>query len=328
MDENKTMIRSIVYCLPLILFLLSVAVIDAQQPKKMARIGYLTLSAANSEWDEVFKQALRDIGWIEGQNVRFDYHWLAGKTERVPAVAEELIRAKVDVIFSTSTPITDAVKKTTNTIPIVMPAVAEPFETGFAASLARPGGNITGLSSMSRELEGKRLELLQEILPRLARVTYVTSTRSPYIAQDVAKRMSIQVQRLRIERSEGLDETFAAILRDRADALSISPLLISNLGMGGRIAEFAAKHRVPTISDSIEFVDAGGLLSYGSDRLALWRRSAWYVDRILKGAKPADLPIEQPTKFELVINLKTAKQIGVTILPNVLTRADRVIKQF
>jgi putative tryptophan/tyrosine transport system substrate-binding protein len=301
---------------------------QSQNAKKLPRIGYLSLSAGTSDRDEVFKQALRDLGWTEGQNVLLEYRWMAGKTERLPAAVEELIRAKVDVIFSTSAPATDAVKKATTTIPIVMPAVADPFETGFAASLARPGGNVTGISSMSRELEGKRLELLQEILPRLARVTYLTSSRTSYVkeSQESVEQLGLKVQRVRIARVEEIEGAFSAIIRDRPDALSIAPILVSSLGQGRRIAEFALKNRLPTISDAKEFVDAGGLLSYGSDRLALWRRSAWYVDKILKGAKPADLPVEQPTKFELVINLKTAKQIGLTIPPNVLARADRVIK--
>ena len=298
------------------------------QSKKIARLGYLTLTAGSSDRDEAFKQALQNLGWIDGQNIRFEYRWLAGSTERLPAAIDELLRAKVDVIFSTSTVVTNALRKATKTIPIVMPAVAEPLETGFAASLARPGGNITGLSSMSQELEGKRLELLHQAVPRLTRVAYLSLGRSRFIkdAQAVAQKLGLKVQQLEISRIEEFDDTFSALLKDSPDALSISPLLISNLGMAGRIAELSIKHRLPTISDSKEFADAGGLLSYGSNRLELWRRSAWYVDKILRGAHPGDLPIEQPTKFELVINLKTAKQIGLTIPPNVLARADRVIR--
>jgi putative ABC transport system substrate-binding protein len=288
----------------------------------------LTLTAGSSDRDEAFKQSLQNLGWLDGQNIKFEYRWLAGKTERIPAVVDELVRAKVDVIFSTSTTVTNALRKATVTIPIVMPAGAEPLETGFAASLARPGANITGVSSMSQELEGKRLELLHETIPRLTRVGYLSLGRSRFIkdAKEVGQKLGLKVQQLVINGIEELDDAFSAILKDLPDALCISPLLISNLGMAGRIAEFSIRQRLPTISDAKEFVDAGGLLSYGSNRLELWRRSAWYVDKILRGAHPGDLPIEQPTKFDFIINLKTAKQIGLIIPPNVLARADRVIK--
>ena len=306
---------------------------EAQQPKKMPRMGYFTLSAGPSERDEAFKQGLRDLGWIEGQNIAIDYRWVAGKADRLPAVAEELVHLKVDVIFATSTGVIQAAKKTTSTIPIVMPAAPDPVGSGFIASLARPGGNVTGMSAMIWELEGKRLELLRGVVPRVVRVAFLAhgSDRSLPMAlkeaQDAGQSLGIQIQPLVIDSPEDLEGVFSAMVRERAGALAVQPLLItSNIGQGRRIAELAAKNRLPTVSDSKDFLDAGGLLSYGSDRLALWRRAAWYVDKILKGANPAELPVEQPTKFEFVVNLKTAKQIGLTIPPNMLARADKVIR--
>ena len=304
----------------------------AQQAKKLARIGYFTLNAGPSDRDEVFRQGLRELGWVDGQNVMTEYRWLAGKTEQITPVADELVRLKVDVIFATSAPVIRAAKNATNTIPIVMPAASDPVGSGFITSLARPGGNITGMSAMILELDGKRLELLREVAPRVTRVAFLTygtdltGQRRVEELQDVGRRLGIRIQPLRIEDPKEIEGAFSAMSKERAGAVAIQPLLITSIGQGRRIAELAAKNRFPTISDSRDFLDAGGLLSYGPDRLALWRRAAWYVDKVLKGANPAELPVEQPMKFEFIINLKAAKQIGLTIPPNVLARADRVIR--
>jgi putative tryptophan/tyrosine transport system substrate-binding protein len=314
------------------ILLVTCSVVDAQPAKKIPRIGYFSLSAGPSERDEAFKQELRELGWVDGQTVRIEYRWMAGKLDQLSIAAEELVRLNVDLIFATTARVIRAAKEATNKIPIVMPAASDPVGDGFIASLARPGGNITGMSAMILELEGKRLELLREIIPSIARVSFLnygtdlTAQRSTQEAQDAGRRMGIRIQLLLISDAKDLEGAFSAMVKERANALAVQPLLITNIGQGRRIAELAVKNRLPTVADSKDFIDAGGLLSYGPDRLALWSRAATFVDKILKGAKPADLPVEQPTKFELVINLKTAKQIGLIIPPNVLARADKVIR--
>ena len=322
-----------IFCVALCaLFLALSFTAEAQQQKKMPRVGYFTLSGGPSDRDEAFKQGLRELGWVDGQNIIIEYRWVAGKTEQLAAVADELVRLKVEVIFATSAAVIQAAKNATNTIPIVMPGASDPVGSGFIASLARPGGNITGMSAMIMELEGKRLELLREVAPRVARVAFLTygtdltTQRGIKEARDAGQRLGIRIQPIRIEDPKELEGAFSVMVKERAGAIAIQPLLITSIGQGRQIAELAARNRLPTISDSKDFLDGGGLLSYGSDRLALWRRAAWYVDKILKGANPAELPVEQPTKFEFVINLKTAKQIGLTIPPNVLARADKVIR--
>jgi putative ABC transport system substrate-binding protein len=314
------------------ILLVTCSAVDAQPAKKIPRIGYFSLSAGPSERDEAFKQGLRELGWVDGQTVRIEYRWMAGKLDQLSIAAEELVRLNVDLIFATTARVIRAAKEATNKIPIVMPAASDPVGDGFIASLARPGGNITGMSAMILELEGKRLELLREIIPSIARVSFLnygtdlTAQRSTQEAQDAGRRMGIRIQLLLISDAKDLEGAFSAMVKERANALAVQPLLITNIGQGRRIAELAVKNRLPTVADSKDFIDAGGLLSYGPDRLALWSRAATFVDKILKGAKPADLPVEQPTKFELVINLKTAKQIGLIIPPNVLARADKVIR--
>jgi putative tryptophan/tyrosine transport system substrate-binding protein len=314
------------------ILLVTCSVVDAQPAKKIPRIGYFSLSAGPSERDEAFKQGLRELGWVDGQTVRIEYRWMAGKLDQLSIAAEELVRLNVDLIFATTARVIRAAKEATNKIPIVMPAASDPVGDGFIASLARPGGNITGMSAMILEIEGKRLELLREIIPSIARVSFLnygtdlTAQRSTQEAQDAGRRMGIRIQLLLISDAKDLEGAFSAMVKERANALAVQPLLITNIGQGRRIAELAVKNRLPTVADSKDFIDAGGLLSYGPDRLALWSRAATFVDKILKGAKPADLPVEQPTKFELVINLKTAKQIGLIIPPNVLARADKVIR--
>lgn len=305
---------------------------EAQQPKKPPRIGLLGLPAGPARPEEIFLQGLRDLGYVEGQNIIIEYRWAAGKVDRLPALAEELVRLKVDLIVVRATPVVQAAKNATTTIPIVIMSAADPVGMGFVASLARPGGNITGMSQMLPELVGKRLELLREILPKLSRIAYLAhggdSAHKLFVkqAQEAAEGFRMRFQSVVIRGAEEIENAFSAITREQAGALIVQPLFINNLGQGPRIAELAVKNRLPTVSDGAPFADTGGLMFYGPDSSAVWRRAATYVDKILKGAKPADLPVEQPTKFELIINLKTAKQIGLTIPPNLLARADRVIK--
>jgi putative tryptophan/tyrosine transport system substrate-binding protein len=302
------------------------------QPKKIPRIGYVSLSAKPSVSDEAFTQRLRELGWVEGQNITIEYRWAADKVDRLPALADELVGLKVDLIVASATPVVNAVKNATKTIPIVMGPTADPVGSGFVTSLARPGGNITGVSLMAPELAGKRLELLREVLPKVNRVAFLAHGGDPAHrvflkeAQDAGEKFGIQIQPLVVNEPEEFESAFAAMTRERSGALVVQPLFIGPLGQGRRIAELAVKNRLPTISDGLQFAEAGGLIFYGADRLDLVRRVATYVDKILKGARPADLSVEQPTKFELVINLKTAKQIGLTIPQSVLYQADKVIK--
>jgi putative ABC transport system substrate-binding protein len=311
-------------------FILASAQLADAQPKKASTIGILTL-ASDDPLVKVLREVLRDLGYIEGQNIVYEHRFVDGKVERLPELAAELVRLKVDVIVARSTPVVQAVKKATSTIPIVI-SVPDSVGSGFVASLARPGGNITGTSSIMPELAGKRLELLREIFPKLSRVAFLAHGGDPshpqFIKQlqDAAEGFRLQVQPVVVKGPEEFESAFSAMARERAGAVIVQPLFAGVLGVAGPIAEHAKKNRLPTISDGLRFVDAGGLIYYGPDQLALWRRIPIYVDKILKGANPAELPVEQPSKFELIINLKTAKQIGVTIPPNVLARADKVIR--
>jgi putative tryptophan/tyrosine transport system substrate-binding protein len=305
--------------------------VQAQQAKKIPRIGYLSLRASH-DIEPALKQRLRDLGWVEGQNMTIEYRWAGNNVDRLPGLAKDLVDLKVDVILASSTPVIRAVKNTTTTIPIVMMGAADPVGIGFVASLARPGGNITGLSLQSPELSGKRLELLNDIVPKLNRVAFLAYGRDPahrlFVkeAQEAAESLKVRIQLLVLGNLEEIEGAFSKMVRERAEALVIQPLFIGGLGQGRRLVELAAKNHLPTVSDGTQFAEIGGLIYYGPNRIELFRRAAVYVDKILKGAKPADLPVEQPTKFELVINLKTAKQLGVTIPQSVLFRADRVIK--
>ncbi len=323
---GKNFIRAL-----LVLFILASApLVEAQQPKKVRTIGILTLTS-DDPLVKVLREGLREIGYVEGQNIVFDHRFVEGKVDRFPDLAAELVRLKADVIVARSTPVVQAVRKATSTIPIVI-SVPDAVGSGLVANLARPGGNITGTSSIMPELAGKRLELLREILPKLSRVAFLAHGGDPSHPQftkqiqDAAESVGLQVQPVVVKGSEEFESAFSAMARNRAGAVIIQPLFAGVLGLAGPIAELATKNRLPTISDGLRFAEAGGLIYYGPDQLALWRRIPEYVDRILKGANPADLPVEQPTKFELEINLKTAKKIGLTIPPNVLARADRVIK--
>ena len=307
---------------------------EAQQTKKIAKIGVLFASTpgATAHFVEAFRQVLREHGYIEGQNFVLELRYGEARAERLPGFARELVSLKVDVIVAATDPATAAVKRETQTIPIVMANSSDPVGSGFVASLARPGGNVTGLSSLSSELSGRRLELLMEAVSRLSRVAIiwnpdVRGARLDYKeTEGAARSLRLQLQSVEVSRADDLDRAFSAVTKARAQGLIVpgpNPVLFANRG---QIVSFAQGNRLPAMYGQGEFVDAGGLMSYGPSIPDLWRRAATYVDKILKGHQPADLPVEQPTKFELVINLRAAKQIGLTIPPNVLARADRVIK--
>jgi putative ABC transport system substrate-binding protein len=325
---------------PSILFavmLLAVAVItEAQQPKKVPRIGYLsTFDAANeSPRSEAIRVALRELGYMEGQNLAIEYRYTEGKRDRHPELAAELVRLKVDIIVvAGGDPTIRAAMNATKTIPIVMTGGGlDPVEAGLIESLARPGGNLTGITNLGRELGGKRLELLKEAVPKLARVAVFYDPTAPGSVLDVKEVLPVAARALRltirsweVRDADSFDKVFAAMGKQRPDGLYVSggPRILANQK---RIASFALKNRLPSMYQSREAVDAGGLMYYGADLADSYRRVAYFVDKILKGAKPADLPVEQPTKFELVINQKTAKQIGLTIPPEVLARANKLIK--
>jgi ABC-type uncharacterized transport system substrate-binding protein len=327
---RKTALASILFAGAL----LAIAVtVEAQQPGKIPRIGFLTATSlsAVAARTEAFRQGLRELGYIEGKNIVIEWRWAEGKTERLHDLAAELVRLKVDVIVTGGPASTRAAKEATSTIPIVMEFDNDPVGNGFVASLARPGGNITGLSSLAPEISGKQLELLKEIVPRLSRVAVLGNTTLPGNAQALretelaAEALKLKVQYIDMLGPKDFETAFRAASKGRAEAVLAlaSPVFVLQRT---QIADLAAKSRLPAIYDRREFVDDGGLMSYGTNFTDLSRRAATYVDKILKGAKPADLPVEQPTKFEIVINLKTAKQIGLTIPSHVLLQADRVIK--
>jgi putative tryptophan/tyrosine transport system substrate-binding protein len=305
---------------------------EAQQPKKVPRIGFLsaTSPSAIAARVEGFRRGLRELGYMEG-NIVIEWRYAEGKLDRLSELAAELVGLKVDVIVSAGPPPTRAAKEATATIPIVMAMDTDPVGMGFVTSLARPGGNITGLSTLLPEIGGKRLELLKEIIPKLSRVAVLGTSTSPTYAPAMreielaAKPLKVQVQHLDVLDSKDIETAFRAANKRRAQAFLMlgSPILDF---ARPHVADLAVKNRLPAIYPQIEYTEAGGLMYYGANTPDLFRRAATYVDKILKGAKPADLPVEQPTKFEFVINLKAAKQIGLTIPPNVLARADKVIK--
>ena len=310
-----------------------VAMAAGQETTRISRIGLLTGSpSASGPALEMFREGLRDLGWIEGKNVTIEYRYGEGSNRRVPQLAAELVALKVDVIVVGGATPALAAKKMTAAIPIVMTYAGDPVGTGLVTSLARPGGNITGLSSLSDELSTKRLELLKEIVPKLLRVAVLwnpeasSSARSWEIIQPAAKELGLQLHSIQVRSPEELDKAFADVAKAGAGALAIMPGSPFGATNAKQVSELVAKSRLPSISNETVFVESGGLAVYAEDRSYNYRRAATYVDKILKGAKPGDLPIEQPTKFELIINLKTAKQIGVTIPPNVLARADKVIR--
>ena len=315
--------------------LLAVAVLaEAQQPTKVSRIGFLATVSPSTISDrvEAFRQGLRELGYVEGKNIVIEWRYAEGKADRLPGLAAELVGLKVDIIVTTGPIVTRAAKEATSTIPIVMTNEGDPVGTGFVASLARPGGNITGLSTLAPELSGKRLELLKEIIPQLSRVAVFGTSTLPDNAQRLrevelaAKAFGVKLQYLDVLGPKDIETAFRAAVKGRADAMLWQVAGGVANAHRTQILELAVKSRLPAIYHNSLYVDAGGLMTYSASATGLDRRAATYVDRILKGAKPADLPVEQPKKFELIINLKAAKQIGLTIPPNVLVRADKVIK--
>jgi putative ABC transport system substrate-binding protein len=321
--------------LSIIAFVLAarVVVATAQQPIKVPRIGFQLDSPASAVTarTEAFRQGLRELGYIEGKNIIIEWRSADGKPERRGEITAELVRLKVDVIISAGPTVTRALKEATSTIPIVMAQDPDPVGSGFVASLAKPGGNITGLATLSTENSGKQLELLKEIVPRLSRVAIIGNSTNPGDAQALretvlaAGSFEIYLRYLDVLDPKDIETVFQAVAKGRADALLVlgNPILNSQRQ---KVTDLAAKHRLPATYARPEYIESGGLMYYGTSYNDLLRRAATYVDKILKGAKPADLPVEQPKKFELIINLKAAKQIGVTIPPNLLARADRVIK--
>jgi putative ABC transport system substrate-binding protein len=304
----------------------------AQQPAKLPTIGFLgaNTASAQSVWTAAFVQRLRELGWIEGRNIAIEYRWLEGRTERATEMVAEFVRLKIDVIVTHSAAPVVAAKQATSVIPIVIASAADPVGTGLVASLARPGGNVTGLSLQVTDLAGKRLELLREVVPGLRRLAIMVNLGAPATilemneTQAMAKTLGLEIAAFEIRRAEDIAPAFEA-LKGRAEALYVvaDPLLTSNRL---RINILALGARLPTMHSFREYVEAGGLMSYGANFPDLFRRAADYVDKILRGAKPADIPVEQPTKFDLVINLTTAKALGLTIPESFLLRADEVIE--
>jgi putative ABC transport system substrate-binding protein len=311
----------------------SVHFAEAQQPKKVSRIGYIasTTTDRRSTNTIAFRERLRELGYIEAQNIVIEYRYFEGKIERLPELARELVRLKCDVIVTTGSEAADAAKKVIKTVPVVMAFSGDAVRLGIIADLARPGANITGLTSINAELSGKRLELLKEVISRFSRMALLWSPGNlnmEYVLRETvsqAESFKIRVQSLEVKGPADFEEAFQAATRERTQALVLSG--------GGffaahekRIIDLAAKTRLPAVYPSVQYVEGGGLMAYGEDRVYMFRRAADYVDKILKGANPAELSVERPKNFELVINLKTAKQIGLTIPQSVLARADKVIK--
>jgi putative tryptophan/tyrosine transport system substrate-binding protein len=309
------------------------SVAEGQQPAKIPRIAYVTASSRSpmSARTEAFRQGLRELGYVEGENIVVEWRYAEGNAERVPALLAELVRLKVEVIVTGGSGVTRHAKEATGTIPIVMAQDFDPVRNGFVASLARPGVNITGLATLRPELSGKQLELLREIIPNLSRVVFFGTSTNPGNAQAfreaelAARPLGVKLQYIDVLSPGDIEAAFRAAVKERPDALLMQAQGSVTASQRPRIAELAVKSRLPVIYYSTQYIEAGGLMSYGVSLPDLDRRAATYVDKILKGAKPAQLPVEQPTKFELVINLKAAKQIGLAIPPNVLARADRVI---
>ena len=305
--------------------------VEAQPQTKIPTVGVLRPGAPPDPLVEALLLGLRDLGYVEGRNIHLEYRWAEAKLDRLPALATELARLPVDVITTWSTPAALAAKSVTATIPIVFGGVGDPVRTGLVTSFARPGANVTGLSMLAEELSGKRLELLSETLPRVGRVAMLWNSTNPSMVfraretQVAADALAITLQSLGLREVSDFDDAFATMTRQRPDALItlVDPFTTAHRQ---RIVDFAATHNLPAVYEARQFVDVGGLMSYGPSLAASQRRVAIFIDKILKGTKPADLPIEQPTKFELVINMKTAKALGLTIPQSLLLRADQVIE--
>jgi len=304
---------------------------EAQQRKKLPRIGYISNNAGPELREKAFLQGLRDLHYVDGKNIHLEFRYAGRSEEKLKVLAQEVLKLQVDMIVTTGSIVTRAVQQATRTIPLIMVAAGDPVATGFVASLARPGGNITGSSALSPELSGKRLEILKETLPSLSRVGIFWNSDNPATARAMeetkvaAEGLRLNIQSLLFRNEDDLEKLFSTTTRKNVDALTVMRGGTGEEAMR-RIVNFAAKGGLPAIYPWTEVADDGGLMAYGISQVDLYRRAAIYVDKILKGAKPAELPVEQPKKFELVINLKTAKQIGLTIPPNVLARADKVIK--
>ena len=302
--------------------------VDAQQPVKIPRIGVLAGGAPNHH---AFRQGLSERGYVEGRTITIEWRDVEGKLDRLPDVAAELVRLKVDVIVVSSNPAVIALKQATQTIPIVMANVGDPVGAGFVAGLAKPGGNITGLSNQHEETSGKRLGLLKEVNPKISHVAVLRNPSIPTHSvlwretQTAATALGVKALAVDFRSHDDFESAFGTMIRGRTDALVVLPDPVTNTRRK-QIVELAARYRLPAMYPFSQWVEDGGLISYGPSPADLWRRSAYYVDRILKGAKPADLPVEQPTKFELIINLKTAKALGLTIPQSILIRADQVIQ--
>ncbi len=323
-----------IFSILLIIAIINVSVVaHAQQPAKVPQIGYLVAGFRSDILDrtEAFRQGLRDLGYIERKNLFIEYRYAEGRLSHLAALAAELVRLKVDVIVTAGPQSTRAAKEATARIPIVMAFDFDPVGNGFVGSLARPGGNITGLSTLAPEISGKQLELLREIVPKLARVAVLGNSSDPGSTQllketeDAALAMGMHRLYFDVRVPEDIETAFRAAAKGRAEALLSLPSFILT-SHRKQIVELALKNRLPAVYDRREFVEDGGLMTYGVSSTDLFRRAATYVDKILKGTKPGDLPVEQPKKFEFIVNLKAAKQIGLTIPPNVLARADRVIR--
>jgi putative ABC transport system substrate-binding protein len=323
--------RSITFAVSALLFALCIGA-EAQQAK-VARIGFLGNSTSELEANLIgpFREGLRELGYIEGKNIAIEWRWAEGKYERFPGLIAELIGSKAELIVTAGTPASLAVKKATTTIPLVMIAVGDPVGSGLIASLAHSRGNVTGLTSISPELDGKRLELLREVVPNISHVAVMWNPTSPLqvvaekATRAAAQPMGIRILSLGVHADEQFDHAFATIRKEKPGALLVlaDRLFLHNRA---RMMEFAIHNRLPGVHAYVELVEAGGLMSYGPSFSGMHKRAAYYIDKILKGTNPADLPIEAPAKFELVVNVKAAKQIGVSIPPSVLYRADRVIK--
>jgi len=330
--QDRRCVTYLIGLLGIFVTLAACGTVAQAQPAKISRIAYLSGSSIISSNTEAFQQGLRDLGYIEGKNIVIEWRFADGNRDRQRALAAELVRLKVDVIVASGGGDTRAAKEVTNTIPIVMAQTDDPVASGFVASLARPGGNITGLSTLSPELSGKRLELLKEVVRKLSRVAVFGTSSSPGNAPVLSETklaagsLGLNIQYVDVLGSKDFDPAFRTAAKGRAEAVLWLVSGSVDSGHKTKIAELAIKSRLPTIYERQSYVSDGGLMSYGVNLADLNRRAATYVDKILKGAKPADLPVEQPTRFEFVINLKAAKQIELTIPPNVLVRADRVIK--
>jgi ABC-type uncharacterized transport system substrate-binding protein len=335
-DNRKSKIKNPKWAEVLAIFLLlvgCVGVAHAQQPKKLARICYLGNTVSNTEISvRPFRERLREIGYIEGQNIIIDYRYWEGKVERLPSLAAEFVRLNCDVIVTQGTEAAEAAKNVIKTIPVVMAFFGgDAVRRGIVASFAHPGGNITGLTNIGAELTGKRLELLKETVPKLARVGFFWSPSNPdadYVLKEtepVARFLRLELQSLEVKRPDDIEGAFQSATKKRAQAL-----LLEGGGLFAahqtRILELAAKSRLPAMYPNTRYVDAGGLMAYTEDRSEMYRRAAEIVDKILEGTKPAEIPVERPKKFDLVINLKAAKQIGFTVPPEVLARASRIIR--